>query len=114
MKALIPTLSLLVAGVALSGCQTTSTSGDVADGSQINVVNQAYDVVYVPVVEFTDGNGRTARDSGAATATLEQCKLVVETMVNRPQPREFQGMMVAETACYEIPRGGKQNKIKLS
>ena len=114
MKAIIPTLSLLVAGFALTACQTTNEGGQVPDPSQISVANQTYDVVYVPVVEFTDGAGRTAKDSGAATPTLEQCKLVVETLVNRPQPREFQGMMVAETACYEVPRGGKQNKIKLS
>lgn len=114
MKAIIPTLSLLVAGFALSACQTTNSSGNAPDPSQISVANQTYDVVFVPVVEFTDGSGRTAKDSGSATATLDQCKLVVETLVNRPQPREFQGMMVAETACYEVQRGGKQSKIKLS
>ncbi|WP_342642463.1 hypothetical protein [Rhodoligotrophos ferricapiens] len=114
MKAPLLTTSLVLAGLGLAGCQTTSTSSDVPQQPRLTVANQTYDVVYVPVVEFADPTGRTARDTGAATPSLDQCKLVVETLVNRPQPREFQGMTVAETACYEVERSGKQSKIKLS
>src|SRR5690606_4925750 len=98
-------IPLFLAGLALAGCQTTETTADLPQEPRIAIANQAYDIVYVPVVEFRDPTGRTARDSGGATPTLDQCKLVVETLVNRPQPREFQGMVVGETACYEVERG---------
>ncbi|MGF7162711.1 hypothetical protein FHS85_004366 [Rhodoligotrophos appendicifer] len=98
--------------IALAGCQTTSP--ETAGPPRISVANQTYDVVYVPVVEFRDATGRTANDSGSATPSLDQCKLVIGTLVNRPQPTQFQGMMVSETACYEVQRDGQQRKIKLS
>ncbi|WP_137392106.1 hypothetical protein [Rhodoligotrophos defluvii] len=114
MKTALLIPPLFSAGLVLAGCQTTSTTAALPQEPRIAVANQTLDVVYVPVVEFTDPVGRKERDTGAATPTLEQCKLVVETLVNRPQPRQFQGMTVAETACYEVERDGKQSKIKLS